>query len=77
MTKTLGERFKAFNAHSLSNLGALSLINDLWKEVQRLEEQVKTLMNQSEGCVITGKVTYPKHPIDCQCTACWKRRSYL
>jgi predicted transglutaminase-like cysteine proteinase len=57
------------------------LADEHWKEVQRLEEQVKTLMNQSEKYVITGKVTYPndigQHPADCQCTACWKRRAYL
>jgi hypothetical protein len=88
MSETLKERVRAFELLALPgqprmmHIGTANLVSDLWREVQRLGEQVKTLMNQSEECVvITGKVTYPndigQHPADCQCTACWRRRAYL
>jgi hypothetical protein len=79
MNETLKERVEAFELVALPgqpmyiHLETANLIIDLWKEVQRLEEQVKVLSNQN-GCVVTGKVTYPAgfggHPAGCQCTGC-------
>ena len=79
MNETLKERVEAFELVALPgqpmyiHMETANLIIDLWKEVQRLEEQVKALSSM-DGCAITGKVTYPTniggHPADCQCTVC-------
>jgi len=35
----LEERVKQFNERGFYNIGIIHLVNDLWKEIQRLREQ--------------------------------------